>query len=64
MRLILQRVKQAAVVNGQGGELAKIGPGFLCYIGVSAQDTAKDAEWVSCCGRFLICTRLIYAPSR
>jgi D-tyrosyl-tRNA(Tyr) deacylase len=51
MRLLIQRVKSTVVRSDSGGELLKIGPGFLCYIGISGSDTAKDAEWV--CGKIL-----------
>lgn len=46
MRIILQRVSRASVsVHGQS--IAAIGPGALLLVGVTAADTAADAEWLA-----------------
>lgn len=46
MRIILQRVSRASVSVG-GQSIAAIGPGALLLVGVTAADTAADAEWLA-----------------
>ena len=46
MRAILQRVKQASVTI-EGSITAQIGPGLLILLGVSTEDTEKQAEIVA-----------------
>ena len=46
MRAVIQRVKSASVsVDGQ--LVSSIGPGLLCFMGIRAEDTAEDAEYVA-----------------
>ena len=46
MRALVQRVSRASVaVDGQ--PVSAIGPGLLVLLGVSRQDTARDADWVA-----------------
>ncbi len=43
MRALIQRVKQASV-SVSGEEVAAIGPGLLCFLGVLEGDTEKEAK--------------------
>ncbi len=43
MKVVLQRVKQAAVQTG-GEEVSRIGSGFCLLVGVEKGDTEKEAE--------------------
>ena len=46
MRAVVQRVKSASVeVDGQ--VVSSIGEGLLCLVGVSRDDTDRDAEFLS-----------------
>lgn len=46
MRAVVQRVKSASVtVDGQ--EISRIGSGLLCLIGIRAEDSPKDADFIS-----------------
>lgn len=46
MRLVLQRVTEAAVrINGE--VRGQIGPGLLVLAGITAEDTAEDLQWLS-----------------
>ena len=42
MRALIQRVEQASV-SVSGAEVAAIGPGLLCFLGVLEGDTEKEA---------------------
>lgn len=46
MRALVQRVSRAAVTV-EGSTVASIGPGLMVLLGVSAQDTADDADWLA-----------------
>lgn len=46
MRALVQRVSCAAVTV-EGRTEASIGPGLMVLLGVSAQDTADDADWLA-----------------
>ncbi len=46
MKLIIQRVSQASVEVEQK-IVAVIGPGLLVFVGVTHQDTAKEAMWLA-----------------
>ena len=46
MRALVQRVSRAAVTV-EGRTVASIGPGLMVLLGVSAQDTADDADWLA-----------------
>lgn len=46
MRIILQRVAQAAV-SIAGKPHAAIGPGLLIFVGVETNDSAEDATWLT-----------------
>ena len=46
MRLLLQRVSHATVTI-DGRETARIGRGFLIFVGVEAADTGEDASWLA-----------------
>ena|SRR5690242_4970023 len=46
MRALVQRVSRAAV-KVEDRTVASIGPGLMVLLGVSAQDTAHDAEWLA-----------------
>lgn len=46
MRVVVQRVRQAAVVVG-GEEIAAIGPGLLVLAGFEADDGEQDVEWMT-----------------
>jgi D-tyrosyl-tRNA(Tyr) deacylase len=43
LRALVQRVSQAAV-DVEGDRVAQIGPGLLVLLGVSREDTEKDAD--------------------
>ena len=46
MRAVVQRVSQASVsVNGQ--TIGAIGKGFMVLLGIHADDTREDAEWLA-----------------
>lgn len=45
MKAVIQRVR-AAVVEVEGREISRIGPGILTLLGVEDGDTAKDLEWM------------------
>lgn len=46
MRVLIQRVKNASVSVG-GGELSRIGQGLLALVGVGADDTDEDMEYLA-----------------
>lgn len=46
MRILLQRVRQAAVDIG-GQRYAAIGPGLLLLLGIEAADGPEDIQWLS-----------------
>ncbi len=46
MRAVIQRVKNAEV-NVDGKNVSETGAGLLVYIGVSKNDTQKDARWTA-----------------
>ncbi|MCR4818067.1 MAG: D-tyrosyl-tRNA(Tyr) deacylase [Fretibacterium sp.] len=46
MRIVVQRVKQAAV-SVDGKEVSRIGPGVCVLVGVGAGDTEADADWLA-----------------
>lgn len=46
MRVVLQRVSQAAVAIA-GREVGRIGTGLLVLVGVEAGDAAADAAWLA-----------------
>jgi D-tyrosyl-tRNA(Tyr) deacylase len=46
VRALVQRVSCAAVTV-EGRTEASIGPGLMVLLGVSAQDTADDADWLA-----------------
>ena len=46
MRALVQRVSRAAVAV-DGRTVASIGPGLMVLLGVSLQDTARDADWLA-----------------
>lgn len=46
MRAVLQRVASASV-EVEGEVVSSIGPGILCLVGLAADDTASDAEWLA-----------------
>ena len=45
MRLLIQRVRRAAVEIG-GEEFSRIGQGLLVLVGIEAADTEEDIEWL------------------
>ena len=46
MRLVIQRVKKAAVsVNDE--KISEIGKGLLVLVGIEADDTEKDVDWLA-----------------
>lgn len=45
MRIVIQRVKHASVTI-EGKVKSAIGKGYLILVGVCAEDTAEDAEWL------------------
>jgi len=46
MKAVLQRVKRASVTI-DGRRTAEIGPGLLILLGVHADDTAEQADWMA-----------------
>jgi D-tyrosyl-tRNA(Tyr) deacylase len=46
MRIVLQRVRRAAVRVG-GEPVSEIGPGFLLLVGVGASDADGEASWLA-----------------
>lgn len=58
MRVLLQRVKRAAVIV-EGVRVGEIGRGLLAFIGIDAEDTPADEEFVL--KRVLAC-RLFESP--
>ncbi|GBF88831.1 D-tyrosyl-tRNA deacylase [Raphidocelis subcapitata] len=46
MRCVLQRVLSASV-EVDGETVGAIGPGLLCLVGIAADDTDRDAEWLA-----------------
>jgi D-tyrosyl-tRNA(Tyr) deacylase len=56
MRAIIQRVTQASVeVNGN--TISKIGKGIVVFLGLSTEDSEKDADYI--CRKVLNC-RIFY----
>ena len=46
MRLVIQRVKKAAVsVNDE--KISEIGKGLLVLVGIETEDTEKDVDWLA-----------------
>ena len=45
MRVLIQRVKEAAVTV-DGRITGQIGPGLLIFIGIEETDTSEDIEWL------------------
>ena len=45
MRIVLQRVKEASV-KVEDEIVSKIGQGFLVLLGVEAEDTQEDIDWL------------------
>lgn len=46
MRLLIQRVRQAAVAIG-GRQHSAIGQGLLVFVGIEAADTQEDIDWLT-----------------
>ncbi len=46
MRVVLQRVKEASVTV-EDKVISKIGHGFLILLGIEAEDTQEDINWLS-----------------
>lgn len=46
MRLLIQRVRQAAVAIG-GRQHSAIGRGLLVFVGIEAADTQEDIDWLT-----------------
>ncbi len=46
MRLVIQRVRHASVSIG-GEQTADIGQGMLILLGIEAQDTREDIDWLT-----------------
>ena len=46
MRLLIQRVRRAAVEIG-GEEFSHIGPGLLVFVGIEAADGDEDIKWLT-----------------
>ncbi len=46
MRMVVQRVKRAAV-SVDGKEVSRIGPGVCVLVGVGSGDTEADADWLA-----------------
>ncbi len=47
MRMLVQRVKQAAVSVAGEGVVGEIGPGLLVLLGVEAVDGPEDVAWLA-----------------
>ncbi|MDI9401379.1 MAG: D-aminoacyl-tRNA deacylase [Limisphaerales bacterium] len=51
MRAVIQRVSEASVTIGGGGDpkwvKGKIGPGLLVLLGVCPEDTVQDIDWLA-----------------
>ncbi len=45
MKVVLQRVKEASVTVS-GKVISKIGHGYLILLGIEAEDTSEDIEWL------------------
>jgi len=45
MRVVIQRVKRAAV-SSDGKQISAIGPGLLIFIGIELADNLDDIEWL------------------
>ena len=46
MRLLVQRVREASVVV-DGATIARIGVGLLVLVGIAADDTPEDRDWLA-----------------
>ena len=46
MRMVIQRVREAAVSVGER-TTGRIGPGMLVLLGIAPDDTASDLEWLA-----------------
>ena len=46
VRVLVQRVTEASV-SVDTGEVARIGPGLLCLVGIQAADGADDLGWLA-----------------
>ncbi len=46
MRVVIQRVSQAGV-DVEGRNIANIGLGYLILVGIEAEDTNEDADWLA-----------------
>ena len=46
MRIVLQRVKESSVTV-EGKVISKIGHGFLILLGIEAEDTLDDINWLT-----------------
>jgi D-tyrosyl-tRNA(Tyr) deacylase len=46
MRAVLQRVKEASVTV-EGKMISEIGHGFLILLGIEAEDTIEDIQWLT-----------------
>eukprot|EP00884_Botryococcus_braunii_P019168 jgi/Botrbrau1/5935/Bobra.0366s0109.1 len=58
MRAVMQRVRSASV-EVDGKIVSSIGPGLLCLVGIRAEDTEKDAEFIA---RKILNARLFVNP--
>ena len=46
MRALVQRVREASV-SVDGADVSRIGAGMLVLVGIAADDTADDGEWLA-----------------
>ena len=46
MRVVIQRIKQAEV-EAEGQVVGRCDHGLLVYVGIGANDTQSDAEWLA-----------------